>query len=277
MKDFQISRNGYNKDEVMAYISELQSKIEDKEQDIASLSKLVEEYKEKEKDFKEKEASISIALTAAVEKAKQIEKSSFNVYNFKIEELQILYARWEKVLNEIVNKYPDLDEVDNVKKLLKEFASTIKSNLKEDFRFTTPLASQKADPMRELLRRMRNNLDGQIENEKQIKSVKRPRKPITLDLKNKQSELARLEEKSTMIKPIFNAKIKEGEKYVSPMDKFLNENADTNTAYASIITEKKLKSGKDENGFDLKEAVNPKEDLEEIMKSFDFFNNSNQN
>ena len=26
-----------------------------------------------------------------------------------------------------------------------------------------------------------------------------------------------------------------------------------------------------ESGFDLKEAVNPKEDLSEIMKSFDFF------
>ena len=32
-----------------------------------------------------------------------------------------------------------------------------------------------------------------------------------------------------------------------------------------------------ENGFDLKEAVNPKLGLEEIMKAFDFFNNTDEN
>ena len=30
----------------------------------------------------------------------------------------------------------------------------------------------------------------------------------------------------------------------------------------------------DDSGFDLKEAVNPKEDLEEIMKAFDFYNDA---
>ena len=40
-----------------------------------------------------------------------IENSSKNVYNLKIQELEILYKRWEKVLNEIVKKYPNLDEV----------------------------------------------------------------------------------------------------------------------------------------------------------------------
>ena len=30
------------------------------------------------------------------------------------------------------------------------------------------------------------------------------------------------------------------------------------------------------SGFDLKEAINPKDDLSEIMKAFDFYNDDNQ-
>ena len=91
-------------------------------------------------------------------------------------------------------------------------------------------------------------------------------------MQQKQSELNKLEEKSAMIKPIYQSKIAEGEKYDSLLDKFLSEDATLDSAYANKIT-KHEKLQKNETGFDLKEAINPKEDLEEIMKSFDFFNN----
>ncbi|MBO7527986.1 MAG: hypothetical protein J6T74_08910, partial [Clostridia bacterium] len=132
MKEFQTAKNGYSKDEVREYITQLEEKLEFKEQEVLALSKDLEKYIKEEKQLKEKQSNISIALTAAVEKAKQIEKSSGNVYKLKIEELQILYARWEKVLNEIVDKYPNLDEVDNVKRLMQQFSNAIKSDLKED-------------------------------------------------------------------------------------------------------------------------------------------------
>jgi len=134
MKEFQTMRNGYNKNEVDAYISELEEQILQKNAKIEQLNSAINTYQEKEKDINEKSQNISIALTAAVEKAKQIENSSKNVYNLKIEELQILYARWEKVLNELVQKYPNLDEIDNVKKLLLDFKAAIKASLKEEFK-----------------------------------------------------------------------------------------------------------------------------------------------
>ena len=45
-----------------------------------------------------------------------------------------------------------------------------------------------------------------------------------------------------------------------------------NNAYANIITSKVGAIPEvNESGFDLKEAINPKDDLDEIMKAFDFF------
>ena len=275
MKEFQTSRNGYNKEEVNAYIIELENKLEDKEQIIAQKQNQLEEYIKNEKEIKEKEQNISVALTAAVEKAKQIENSSHNVYKLKIEELEILYARWEKVLNELVDKYPKLEQIDNVKKLMKEFREAIKQSIKEDFRFnnTGSQVSQDNDPMRILLNKMNSSLDKQIDTKKDVKTVTHKRKQIGKDMQTKQSELNKMEEKSTMIKPIYNSRIEQGEKYETLVDKFLTESADTDSVYASTLTTKTNPIlSKGSNGFDLKEAVNPKEDLEEIMKSFDFFN-----
>ena len=87
MKEFQTARNGYNKDEVMSYVNSLEEQLKQKNIDIDNLEQKLKYYQTKEKDIKEKGDNISIALTAAVEKAKQIEKSSKNVYNLKIEEL----------------------------------------------------------------------------------------------------------------------------------------------------------------------------------------------
>lgn len=272
MKDFQTARNGFNKDEVINYVNNLEDQIKQKDLKIESLEKSLNTYISKEKDIKEKGDNISIALTAAVEKAKQIENSSKNVYKLKIEELEILYTRWEKVLNELIEKYPNLEEIDNVKKLLSNFKSTLKSSLKEDFKFVNANnIGQNEDPMKALLGKMNNYLDKQISEKKEVKTKTRIRKQLSNDLRLKQTELNKLEEKSTMIKPIYEARIEKGEKYESLLDKFLTQEA-PNSAYANKLTAKiGVCPESDEGGFDLKEAVNPKDSLETIMKSFDFF------
>lgn len=274
MLDFQTVRNGYNKDDVQKYIDDLNEQLKQKELKIQTLENSLQMYQEKEKDIKDKRENISIALTAAVEKAKQIENSSKNVYKLKIQELEILYARWEKVLNELIQKYPNLDEIDNVKQLLMSFKSNLKSNLKEDFKFvnqTAPVVND-SDPMRALLGKMNTYLDKQISNKKEVKTKTRPRKQLSNDMLLKRTELCKLEEKSTMIKPIYEARIEKGEKYESLLDKFLTQDATPDSAYANKLTAKTgAMPTANESGFNLKEAVNPKESLETIMKSFDFF------
>lgn len=276
MKQFQSARNGYNKEEVDEYINDLTLKLEEKNAEIDKLNKSLASYIQTEKDIAEKGENISIALTAAVEKAKQIEKSSKSVYKLKIEELEILYARWEKVLNELIQKYPNLDEIDNVKKLLLDFKASIKASIKEDFKFTnTNISIQKdSDPMRVLLGKMNSYLDKQVEENKRPKTSTHPRKQLSKDMLTKQTELNKLEEKATMIKPIYQARIEDGEKYESLLDKFLTEDATPDSAYANRLTAKTgITPRANESGFDLKEAVNPKDSLETIMQSFDFFAN----
>jgi len=278
MKEFASAKNGYNKTEVEEYVVQLSECLEQKSQYIAKLEREIELFKSQEKEIKQKGENISIALTAAVEKAKQIEKSSYNVYNLKIQELDVLYARWERVLNELIEKYPKLDEIDNVKELMLDFKNAIKSNLKEDFRFINSpnTATPSTDPMRALLSKMNTYLDKQIVSNQKPKTKPQIRHQLPKDMQIKQSELNKLEEKSVMIKPIYEARIKDGEQYESLLDKFLSEDATPDSAYANKITAKiGATPPANETGFDLKEAVNPKDDLEEIMKSFDFFNSAN--
>ena len=280
MKIFQTAKNGFNKEEVECFVQQLEEQITQQQSKIDVLEKELNAYRAKVQEINEKGENISIALTAAVEKAKQIEKSSFNVYTLKIQELEVLYARWERVLNELIEKYPNLDEIDNVKRLLLEFKNAIKANVKEDFRFINNqnVVTPATDPMRALLSKMNKYLDKQIDTQKKSKTTTRVRKQLPKDMQTKQSELNKLEEKSVMIKPIFNAKIEDGEKYESLVDKFLKEDATPDSAYANKITSKTgIIPEVNETGFDLKEAVNPKDDLEEIMKSFDFFGNNNSN
>ena len=59
--------------------------------------------------------------------------------------------------------------------------------------------------------------------------------------------------------------------FESPAEKFLETGTTENNAYAKILNHKNpndLYPEPNESGFDLKEAVNPKTDLEEIMKAF---------
>lgn len=278
MKEFQISKNGYNKEEVETCVTQLRQELEQKDQTISLLKKELAIYREQDREIKQKGENISIALTAAVEKAKQIEKSSQNVYNLKIQELEVLYARWERVLSELVEKYPKLDEINNVKKLMEEFKQAIKSSIKEDFRFVNVqnIVTPATDPMRALLSKMNAYLDKQVTQSREPKTKPRIRKQLPKDMQTKQSELNKLEEKSVMIKPIYESRKNDTLDGESLLDKFLREEAIPDSAYANKITAKAgIMPDANESGFDLKEAVNPKEDLEEIMKSFDFFNSAN--
>ena len=276
MAQFTVVKNGYDKKEVDLYIEKLNSQLDVEKTKNKTLNQELQEYKSQDKSIKEKGENISIALTAAVEKAKQIEKSSQNVYKLKIQQIGLLYNRWEKLLNALIEKYPGIDEVENVKVLLTDFKSSLKNTLKDDFKLSTITSPVQTDndTIRLLLSKL-NSL-----NAKQTtppKQEKLERKHLSKDMLDGQTELERIEEKAPLIKPIYNSKIEKGETYENLADKFLTETSTENSAYANIITSKvKAIPEVNETGFDLKEAINPKQDLDEIMKAFDFFNTESE-
>ena len=272
MAQFTVVKNGYDKKEVDLYVEKLNSQLEIEKTKNKTLNQELQDYKTQDKSIKEKGENISIALTAAVEKAKQIEKSSQNVYKLKIQQIGLLYNRWEKLLNALIEKYPGIDEVENVKVLLSDFKSSLKNTLKDDFKLSTITSPVQTDndTIRLLLSKL-NSLNGKQTTPP--KQDKLERKHLSKDMLDGQTELERIEEKAPLIKPIYNSKIEKGETYENLADKFLTETSTENSAYANIITSKvKTIPEVNETGFDLKEAINPKQDLDEIMKAFDFFN-----
>lgn len=267
--NFSSSKNGYNKKEVDLYIVDLHQHISDLETQNRMLSQKLDKYLGKDKEIDDKNKSISIALTAAVEKARQIERSSKNVYKLKIQQLGLLYEKWEKLLNIILEKYPQIEGVENVNKLLTEFKDNIKSTLKEDYKLysmSTPMKND-TDKIKSLINKLSS-----YSNKDSLKEVKVERKQLPKDMLSAQTELSRIEDKAPLIKPIYDGEDKLNGEYDNLADKFLSENDEQNNAYANIITSKvRAVPEVNESGFDLKEAINPKEDLDEIMQAFDFY------
>lgn len=274
MINFSSSKNGYNKKEVELYIRDLQTRIDEQSKENIKLKNDLASYKQREKEIIDKGNSISIALTAAVEKAKQIEKSSNNVYKLKIQQIGLLYSKWEKLLNEIITKYPQIEEVENVRELISEFKDNIKTTLKDDYKLYSITAPVKTD--NDTIRLLLGKLNS-YSKETPKKTVKVERKQLPKDMLNAQSELNRIEDKAPLIKPIYQKTLKANEDYENLADKFLSDDTVENNAYSNIITSKvKAIPEVNETGFDLKEAINPKDDLDEIMKAFDFFNNMSE-
>lgn len=83
-------------------ISIITKKYEDelaaKDKEITRLRVEVEALRSGQKHLASKKASISNALVAAVDKAKEIENSSKKVYELKINQLSALQSRWENCL-----------------------------------------------------------------------------------------------------------------------------------------------------------------------------------
>jgi cell division septum initiation protein DivIVA len=258
---FTKTKNGYSEKEVDDYISSLKANyekaIEEKNETIARLEEAVESVKYKEK-------SIAMALTAAVDKAKEIETSSKNIYRLKIEQMTILCSKWETLLNEMIRKYPGIEDITNVREDINNLKSVIKNALKDDFNIELMSKNPVTDPIRILLSRL-NQAKANSNTEKQKVHISRKAKVSSSD----KTELSKLEEKSNQIKPIVNLNLKKGDKYENLVDKFLNsDEEDLNAKLPKTV----LKAvGSTEDKFDLNEAINPKEDLEEIMKAFDFY------
>ncbi len=272
--NFSSSKNGYNKKEVDLFIEDLNHHIAELETKNNMLEQKLDRYLGKDKEIDDKNRSISIALTAAVEKARQIERSSRNVYKLKIQQLGLLYEKWEKLLNVILEKYPQIEEVENVNKLLTEFKNNIKNTLKEDYKLysiTSPVRSD-SDTIKSLI----GKLDTYSKNQT-ARTVKVERKQLPKDMLASQTELSRIEDKAPLIKPIYEGEPDSNNEFDNLADKFLSEDSEPNNAYANIITSKvRAVPDVNESGFDLKEAINPKEDLDEIMQAFDFYNDKNK-
>ena len=158
-----------------------------------------------------KEQSISSAILFAVERSSQWDNSMRKLYELGIQRTRLLYARMERVLNELYSKYPELKKESKLKDMADKFRNIAEGNgISQDFGESKAPISE--DPIRKLL----NNIISYIDDKKESKTL--PRKSAV----------------------------------GSALDAI-------NSEYASTPSS---------SGFNINEALNPTEDLEDILKSF---------
>lgn len=286
MNDFEIVKNGYDKSQVDRYIVELvednEKKLREQKLRINDLKRELELTKAELKTYKDKNSDISDALVVAVETAKQIENSSKNIYQLEIKRVRSLYDKWQSFLQDFMKRYPDLQAEYDTKRLLKVFEEDINEILKQN---------QKSMEQKQMIEDMDTNTiglkilinkmsaatkSGQV-SQFEIKNsahqiVRNPRPTEKTIIEHQVDEAIENEDarlKKDMIRPISNTVINKGENYENLVDKFLSEDDGDlkENAYSKVFLAKQKN-----DGFDLKEAVNPTEDLEDIMKSFSFYN-----
>lgn len=195
-----------NVHDLKAEIARLKSIIEDQRDAIKRLNDEV-------KSHEAKEQSISSAIVFAVERSNQLDNSMHKLYELNIQRSRLLYARMERVLNELYAKYPELKKESKLKDMADKFKSVAYGN-DEDIKAqaVNSVASTREDPIKKLLK----NIIGYIDDKKPVRTMAR-RQGVS-----------------------------------SALDAIASD-------YASTPSK---------SGFDINEALNPTEDLEDILKSF---------
>jgi cell division septum initiation protein DivIVA len=291
MNRFNIVRHGYDINEVDSHLDNLKTTYEEQLKSqldrINALRVENQELKDKLEKYKGKEGSISQTLIVAVDKAKQIEDNSKKLYDLELAKVRALYAKYETLYNEFSLKSQN-EDIKPLKNITSDFKKTALESLNLNLQNNI-----KIDPIKELLYKVTKNREDETLKE----SISTPQKTLNaVNDKNAITQKVDVSKKSqtnidnsvkvneseihndsqTQIKPIASIKLDKNDKYENLVDKFLNDDNSVNSAglEKSIIGNRG--KGTDENGFNLKEAVNPTEDLEDIMKSFDFYNDSDK-
>lgn len=296
----KINANSQQNEQIL---KEYERVINDQKIRISDLKRELQSANLELNQYKEKNNNISNALVVAVETAKQIENSSKNVYDLEIKRIKNLYSKWEYFLKDLMKKYPSTSVEYNSQKLLDEFSGKIDEIIKQNSLSLGSENNPQPVGIRNLISKMGGVVSKQVEmpsktiyiqrqdvehsanqdeklekiteqetmspkeemftaqlektNSKNdaIKSFKKSNLQETSDLKKPLSELK--------LKPIANVKTGNNK---SGIEKFFEDNNEAENAYSKALIRKRQSSG-----FDLKEALNPTEDLAQIMKEFDFF------
>ena len=242
---FSFEYNGYNKKEVDEYISSLKAKHEralmDEKLKVLEAEKKMLDMKKKSIDIENRERN----LLEVLESFKKMQaEGNRNIEMLRGEQLKTIYENLQDFLEELNVKYPGVLSNVTYKKLSSDIEEILDNSVSKKKDVSIERGTQN-DPMRILLSKMQ---------EKKVQDI--PTREVRFERND-----GRVVGQS-QIKPVTDMELSEDDKYDNLVDKFLNTAPDEkNTPKIEIQS----------TSFDLKEAVNPKDDLNEIMKAFDFF------
>ena len=275
--NFNHEKNGYNIKQVDDFLLRLKNEYDRVASEhkirISDLKRENEALQKELSSYKKRNNNISDALVVAVETAKQIENSSKNVYELEIKRIRSLYTKWENFLNELMQQYPSVKNKFDTEKLLSEFNNKIDEIIKQNSVPVNEPTTQSIG-IRNLISKMGGLTSKPVETKKVVIKRNNANDEVSyiesqkLTLQNDNFQEAQPKSNLELkIKPIANMKNDKDERFNSLVDKFLTGDTEEENAYSKALIRKK----ENKTGFDLKEALNPTEDLASIMKDFDFF------
>lgn len=244
---FSTDIYGYNKNEVDKYISELKAQYEktlmEEKLKVLEAEKKVLEVKNKSQEIENRGKKI-VEMLESYKKAQA--EGSRNIEVLRGEQLRMVYNHIQAFLEDLNFRFPGVLVNSSYKKLATEIETILQSTQakKEEIIGT----GTENDPMRVLLSKMQGKKVQ--ENTKEVRIERADR----IEFREK--------ERPSLIKPVVEMELNENDSYDNLVDKFLNTQPPEEEPRSMKIQS---------NGFDLKEAINPKEDLNEIMKAFDFY------
>ena len=174
MVKFDIDKKGYDVKQVEEYINILSKKYEEKlaeqKDRVFTLRNEVNMLNERLKTCQEKDKQISKALIYAVEKADQIESSAHKLYDLEIKRINILYNRWNDILEMIETKFSASDS--ELLKKIDEFKKGIASVLIQNSKIAnTNIKQELKSNSNNYIKNLLNKMDYVI-NEKQSQKQK---------------------------------------------------------------------------------------------------------
>jgi cell division septum initiation protein DivIVA len=272
MNDFTITKHGYNPDEVDNYIIRLKADYETK----MSEQKDRIFYLKNQLDTitRSSERELMVALANAVEKAKQIEISSRNIFELETKRLKLLYARMDGLISNM-SQGVSIDEVrSQLLKHMQDCRVSLERNLELQSRAMNMVDTE--NPVRKLLQKMNGkatsinlkNIESFVESPIEHQQTQRP---ASAPRPEKRVEHVEIKRPVKEAKPVFNKFLKEDAPTNKNFESIMFKNNSAPKKNNSVITANLTYPTPNESGFDLKAAVNPKDDLSEIMKAFDFF------
>ena len=270
MVKFDIDKKGYDIEQVENYINTLTVKYEEKlaeqKDRVFTMRNELNMMKEKLSVYKNKDKQISQALVFAVEKAGQIEDGARKLYDLEIKRINILYDHWKVIIDEIENKYGRKINDQHLNSLIDEFKRGLDSIMVQNSNIAQSNIKQELKENSDnYIKNLLNKMDYVI-NDKAKKKVENRE---VLPRKKSIEETAVATEKGTIGSRL---KLISSQLDGKSAEKYLNDESEVeNTAYSRHFVKKSRYPKPNESGFNLEEALNPKEDLEEIMKAFDFF------
>ena len=141
-------------------------RISELEKELVSLRRENASLKAEVQEFKSKEQTISNAIIASMEHAKQLEDSRKKLYSLDIQRSRLMYLRMEQIINDLYRRYPELRKDTNLRDISEKFRTMVFNDLPDKTveANTVDIKQPTDDPLKKLLRNIIDCFDSKPVN-----------------------------------------------------------------------------------------------------------------